>query len=162
MKPAFARTFWKRLLSTFLLVCAIVVAQHGAAPVGGAKRTVTVTEGTNLAASVSPDQRTIVVDLQGALWGRRGQAADRSAAGAGAPGLFSQGRCHRVSGISGRNFSHLDDETGRLGIAARSPTATATIANPVFRPTAHKSRSPPTGPSKEVTTSGRSTLQAAS
>jgi Tol biopolymer transport system component len=31
-------------------------------------RTVTVTEGTNIAATVSPDQSTIVFDLQGVLW----------------------------------------------------------------------------------------------
>ena len=34
----------------------------------GDQRTVTVTEGTNIAATVSPDQSTIIVDLQGALW----------------------------------------------------------------------------------------------
>jgi Tol biopolymer transport system component len=33
-----------------------------------AKRTVTVSEGTNIAATVSPDQSTIVADLQGVLW----------------------------------------------------------------------------------------------
>jgi Tol biopolymer transport system component len=33
-----------------------------------AKKTVTVTEGTNIAATVSPDQKTIVMDLQGSLW----------------------------------------------------------------------------------------------
>jgi Tol biopolymer transport system component len=31
-------------------------------------QTVTVKEGTNIAATVSPDRRTIVMDLQGALW----------------------------------------------------------------------------------------------
>ena len=31
-------------------------------------RLVTVTEGTNMAATVSPDQRNIIVDLQGSLW----------------------------------------------------------------------------------------------
>ena len=33
-----------------------------------ATRVVTLTEGTNMAATVSPDQSTIVVDLQGVLW----------------------------------------------------------------------------------------------
>ncbi len=33
-----------------------------------ATQTVTLTEGTNIAATVSPDQKTIVMDLQGSLW----------------------------------------------------------------------------------------------
>ncbi len=31
-------------------------------------QTITITEGTNIAATVSPDQKTIVMDLQGSLW----------------------------------------------------------------------------------------------
>src|ERR1019366_1373495 len=31
-------------------------------------QTVTLTEGTNIAATVSPDQKTIIMDLQGSLW----------------------------------------------------------------------------------------------
>jgi Tol biopolymer transport system component len=34
----------------------------------GGTQTVAVTEGTNVAATLSPDQRTIIFDLQGALW----------------------------------------------------------------------------------------------
>src|ERR1700688_776089 len=34
----------------------------------GPIRKVTVSEGTNIAATVSPDQSTIIVDLQGTLW----------------------------------------------------------------------------------------------
>ncbi len=34
----------------------------------GVRRTVTVSEGTNLSATVSPDRRTIIVDLQETLW----------------------------------------------------------------------------------------------
>jgi Tol biopolymer transport system component len=34
----------------------------------GATTSVTVTEGTNIAATVSPDRKTIVMDLQGSLW----------------------------------------------------------------------------------------------
>jgi Tol biopolymer transport system component len=41
----------------------LAVATASAAP-----KTVTVTEGTNIAATVSPDQKTIVMDLQGSLW----------------------------------------------------------------------------------------------
>ena len=33
------------------------------------EKTVTVTEGTNIAATVSPDQSTIIVDLQGKVLG---------------------------------------------------------------------------------------------
>ena len=34
----------------------------------GVRRTVTVSEGTNLSATVSPDRKTIIVDLQETLW----------------------------------------------------------------------------------------------
>jgi Tol biopolymer transport system component len=39
----------------------------GPATLRGAQ-TVTLTEGTNMAATVSPDQKTIIMDLQGSLW----------------------------------------------------------------------------------------------
>src|ERR1700759_653457 len=42
-----------------------VSALHGAE---ASKQVVTLTEGTNIAATVSPDQKTIVMDLQGSLW----------------------------------------------------------------------------------------------
>lgn len=45
-----------------LLVVGVLAAQ------GLPAKTVTLTEGTNIAATVSPDQRTIVMDLQGSLW----------------------------------------------------------------------------------------------
>ena len=62
------RPIW--LMPAFLVAAAIVVGQHRPAQPqpGEIHRAVTVTEGTNLAAAVSPDQRTIVVDLQGTLW----------------------------------------------------------------------------------------------
>src|SRR5260370_5888887 len=58
-------SFWEHagssrlVVLTSLLFCgyALVPAQR-----------VTVTEGTNMAATVSPDQSTIIVDLQGSLW----------------------------------------------------------------------------------------------
>lgn len=50
-----------RQISKFLFAGALLL------PVIAAK-TVTVTEGTNIAVTVSPDQRTIVMDLQGSLW----------------------------------------------------------------------------------------------
>src|SRR5882724_7621152 len=39
-----------------------------AGPVPDISHTVTVNEGTNLAATVSPDRRSIIIDLQAALW----------------------------------------------------------------------------------------------
>ncbi|HKE25949.1 MAG TPA: amidohydrolase family protein [Bryobacteraceae bacterium] len=56
-----------RLLAILLLAAAIAVAQHIASS-AAMRRTVTVTKGTNIAATVSPDRRTIVIDLQGSLW----------------------------------------------------------------------------------------------
>jgi Tol biopolymer transport system component/imidazolonepropionase-like amidohydrolase len=40
----------------------------GASAATGVRRTVTISEGTNLAATVSPDRKTIIVDLQETLW----------------------------------------------------------------------------------------------
>jgi Tol biopolymer transport system component/imidazolonepropionase-like amidohydrolase len=47
---------------------AILVALCVCAAASGVKRTVTVTEGTNLSAAVSPDRKTLIVDLQENLW----------------------------------------------------------------------------------------------
>ena len=49
----------KRIVVVFLAAATVVPA---------AKVTVTLTEGTNIAATVSPDRKTIVMDLQSALW----------------------------------------------------------------------------------------------
>jgi Tol biopolymer transport system component len=54
-----------------LMGAALLVAAGASAQLrrGGPKvQTVTVTEGTNIAATIAPDQRSIVMDLQGALW----------------------------------------------------------------------------------------------
>ena len=53
-----------RLFGSFVLSAVFVC---GATP-GPATKTVTVREGTNIAATVSPDRKTIIVDLQGSLW----------------------------------------------------------------------------------------------
>ena len=49
----------KLSIPIFLLAGSILIAQQ---------RTVTLTEGTDISATVSPNQSTIVVDLQGSLW----------------------------------------------------------------------------------------------
>ena len=58
----------KRVLPILLLTAFAVIGQRRQLSQAGGKRTVTVTEGTNIAATVSPDQSTIVADLQGSLW----------------------------------------------------------------------------------------------
>jgi len=61
------RIFYMRLLPIFLLAVVLAMGQH-IASFAAMRRTVTVTQGTNLAATVSPDRRTIIIDLQGSLW----------------------------------------------------------------------------------------------
>jgi Tol biopolymer transport system component len=57
----------------FVVFVAVIVV-HGAAPASdsigknGPTQTLSVTEGTNLALSISPDHNTIIMDLQGVLW----------------------------------------------------------------------------------------------
>ena len=58
----------KRVFPIFVLAALAIVGQQRSASRSAPTRTVTVTEGTNIAATVSPDGRTIVVDLQGSLW----------------------------------------------------------------------------------------------
>jgi Tol biopolymer transport system component len=50
-----------------LILIGGLAALHGDEP-RILKKTVTVTEGTNIAATVSPDQKTVIIDLQGSLW----------------------------------------------------------------------------------------------
>jgi len=57
-----AVVFW----SAVSLFTAASLGITGAAAAG--TQTVAVTEGTNIAATLSPDHRTIIFDLQGALW----------------------------------------------------------------------------------------------
>ena len=59
------------------------------------RQTVTLTEGTNIAATVSPDQKTIIMDLQGSLWsipfqGGAAKQTHRSSAGTRASRLIRQ------------------------------------------------------------------------
>jgi Tol biopolymer transport system component len=49
------------------LVAVLAVAQHITSS-AGMRRTITVSQGTNIAATVSPDRHTIIIDLQGSLW----------------------------------------------------------------------------------------------
>ncbi len=53
-------------LTSFLGFC--VLLGCGQPPEQGIVRKATVSEGTNIAATVSPDQSTIIMDLQGTLW----------------------------------------------------------------------------------------------
>ena len=57
----------KNLFAIFLLACFTLAGQQRPAQNTGTK-TVTVTEGTNIIATVAPDQSRIVFDLQGSLW----------------------------------------------------------------------------------------------
>jgi Tol biopolymer transport system component len=50
------------------LTCVLWPAAAGAATGGGETGSVTVDRGTNLAVAMSPDGRTLVMDLQGVLW----------------------------------------------------------------------------------------------
>ena len=83
-----------------------------------APKTVTVTEGTNIAATVSPDQKTIVdrpagLAVVASLSRAEPRSTHRSADRTRASRLLAEGRPHRVSGLQGRHVSHLDDEAGR-------------------------------------------------
>lgn len=53
-----------------ILACTLVFSYGGVLPIttASASETVTITEGTNIDISVSPDQTEIVMDLQGVLW----------------------------------------------------------------------------------------------
>ncbi len=46
----------------------LIAALTGALPMQGARRTVTVEEGTSMSVTASPDGRTLAIDLQGAIW----------------------------------------------------------------------------------------------
>uniref|UniRef100_Q026W9 Amidohydrolase n=1 Tax=Solibacter usitatus (strain Ellin6076) TaxID=234267 RepID=Q026W9_SOLUE len=48
--------------------CLILLVTSKADPAPGVARSITVSEGTNLGATVSPDRKTIILDLQTALW----------------------------------------------------------------------------------------------
>jgi hypothetical protein len=63
------------LMGAALLVAAAASAQRRRTPPKA--QTVTVTEGTNVAVTLAPDQRTIVIDLQGACGGCPAGAAPR-------------------------------------------------------------------------------------
>jgi Tol biopolymer transport system component len=55
-----ARTIW-----AFLIAITFLSLSRGAT---GAGRTIKVTEATNVAATISPDHKTIIMDVQGVLW----------------------------------------------------------------------------------------------
>ncbi len=52
-------------IAGILLVSALLLSSQGGGP---RAVTVTIREGTNIAAALSPDGRTLIIDLQGALW----------------------------------------------------------------------------------------------
>jgi Tol biopolymer transport system component/imidazolonepropionase-like amidohydrolase len=58
-----------RLGRTLAATCGLVlIVGSKADPAPGALRSITVSEGTNLGATVSPDRKSIILDLQTALW----------------------------------------------------------------------------------------------
>ena len=59
-------SFWAA--SAFVIAVIASVAHEGLANSTSAQTTVVVTEATNSAATVSPDRRSIVMDVQGVLW----------------------------------------------------------------------------------------------
>jgi len=71
-----------------------MAAHQGFANSTSTQTTVVVTEATNSAATISPNRRTIIMDVQGVLWsfassGRQRNAADRSPARGGSARLLA-------------------------------------------------------------------------
>src|SRR5437762_12509786 len=57
------------MIRNVLLVAAISVAAFAAAPAPASTRVdVTVSEGTSMSVGVSPDGRTLAIDMQGSIW----------------------------------------------------------------------------------------------
>ena len=122
------------------------------------KKAITLTEGTNIAATVSPDQKTIVMDLQGSLWsipfegGTAKQLTDPMMEPARPDyspkgGLLRSKRTRAELFTSGRS-------TPMVRISASAPPDTETIGSLASRPMAARSRSVRTVRLKEAMTSG--------
>src|SRR5260370_28172449 len=70
--PLHLREAPMRIKNVWFVIGAMVISGAALAPnlgtAAGVTQTVTVSEGTNIAATVSADQSTIIMDLQGVLW----------------------------------------------------------------------------------------------
>ena len=75
---------------------------------------ITLSEGTDMAVTVSPDHKTIIMDLQGLLYSMpmAGGAAKQISTPYDEdshPDWSAKGRCRRDPVLCWRNVSHLDD-----------------------------------------------------
>ena len=137
-----------------------VVAACGAVALGqpgGREVRLTLREGTSMAAALSPDGRTVAIDLLGALWTyerrrRPGPPPPRRRLRRPAAGLGAGRQAAGLPGLPPRHLAPVDRQRRRLAACSRSPTGRSTTASRTGRPTARGWRSRPIAAA--TTTSG--------
>ena len=108
-------------------------------------QTVTVHEGTSMAATVAPDQTTLIMDLQGALFSLpiKGGTAKRLTEPLlepSRPHYSPKGGLVAFQSYSGGTFHIWTMKPDGTGFHQLHQMATATTASPAFRPMARRSR----------------------
>ena len=98
--------------------CGAMVAQT---PPPAGSLEITVHEGTSMAIALSPDKRTLAIDLQGGLWtlpvGRRRREAHHRRVRRRAPAVVVAGRqAHRVPELPRRHVADLDGAPDGSGL----------------------------------------------
>ena len=146
---------------TILLIVLVVLAAALEAAPSPTPIEVTVSEGTSMAVAVSPDGRTLAIDLQGSIWTlpATGGVATRLTDpfnDARQPTWSPDGQWITFFAYRDGGYAIWSDRPRRLQATSSSRGDRSTIASRSGRTTARASRSPPTAaiPWAATTTSG--------
>ncbi len=101
-----------------LFALTVAAGALGAAP-APTRLDVTVSEGTSMSVGVSPDGRTLAIDMQGSIWTlpvvrRRGQADHRSLQRRAPADLVARRQVDHLLRLPRRRLRHLGDRAGRI------------------------------------------------